>query len=161
MAQRAETTVHECFLASCVWRRFPDRFPHNAWTTQSAHSGLAGSRVYVCLAVTCHLCVWQNDRGLSRTAGVTRGWNRHRNRTQHRKWTLEKKILWPLLPGIERATFRSRVRSSVTSCILPLFRFQSFRHLNTHCKPSNKLGSEDVLCQNISCRKVTKHFDTM
>ena len=32
------------------------------------------------------------------------------NRSQHTKLTLEKKILPPLLPGFELATFRSRVR---------------------------------------------------
>ena len=32
VAHRAETSVAECFLTSCVWARFHDRFPHNAWT---------------------------------------------------------------------------------------------------------------------------------
>ena len=32
------------------------------------------------------------------------------NKSKHRKWTLEKKILPPLLPGFELATFRVRVR---------------------------------------------------
>ena len=30
-------------------------------------------KVYVCLAVTCHLYVWQNDRNLSRATAVTQG----------------------------------------------------------------------------------------
>ena len=34
------------------------------------------------------------------------------NKSQHTKWTLEKRILPPLLPGLELATFRSRVRRS-------------------------------------------------
>ena len=34
------------------------------------------------------------------------------NKSQHTKLTLEKKILPPLLPGFELATFRSRVRHS-------------------------------------------------
>ena len=50
-------------------------------------------RVYVCLAVTCHLHFWQNDRDLLHAAAVTRGWNGYRNKSQHRKLTLEKKIL--------------------------------------------------------------------
>ena len=63
-------------------------------------------KVYVCLAVTCHLRFWQNDRDLLRATGVTRGWNGYRNKSQHRKLTLEKKIaihisdalcLWMLL----------------------------------------------------------------
>ena len=69
-------------------------------------------RVYVCLAVTCHLHFWQNDQDLLRATAVTRGWNGYRNKRQHRKLTLEKKILPPLLPGLEPGTFRSRVRRS-------------------------------------------------
>ena len=34
------------------------------------------------------------------------------NKSQHTKLTLEKKILWPLPPGFELATFRSQVQSS-------------------------------------------------
>ena len=67
-------------------------------------------RVYVCLGVTCHLHFWQNDRDLLRATAVTRGWNGYRNKSQHRKLTLEKKILPPLLEGFKPATFKSRVR---------------------------------------------------
>ena len=66
-------------------------------------------RVHVCLAVTCHLHFWQNDRDLLRATAVTRGWNRYWNKSQLRKLTLEKKILPPLLRGSELATFQSRV----------------------------------------------------
>ena len=69
-------------------------------------------KVYACLAVTCHLHFWQNDRDLLRATAVTRGWNGYRNKSQHRKLTLEKKILPPLLPGFEPGTFQSRVRRS-------------------------------------------------
>ena len=69
-------------------------------------------KVYACLAVTCHLHFWQNDRDLLRATAVTRGWNRYRNKSQHRKSTLEKKILPPLQQGFEPATFQSRVRRS-------------------------------------------------
>ena len=54
------------------------------------------SKVYVCLAVTCHLHFWQNDRGLLHATAVTRGWNRYQNKSQPRKLTLEKKIFPPL-----------------------------------------------------------------
>ena len=67
-------------------------------------------KVHACLSVTCHLHVWQNDRNLLRATEVTRGWNGYRNKRRHRKLTLEKKILPPLLPGLEPANFRSRVR---------------------------------------------------
>ena len=66
-------------------------------------------KVYACLAVTCHLHFWQNDRDLLRATAVTRGWNGYRNKSQHRKSTLEKKILPPLQQGFEPATFQSRV----------------------------------------------------
>ena len=42
-------------------------------------------KVDACLAVTCHLHCWQNDRDLLRAAAVTRGWNGYRNKSQHRK----------------------------------------------------------------------------
>ena len=66
-------------------------------------------KVYACLAVTRHLYFGQNDRDLSRATAVTRGWNGYRNKSQHRKLTLEKKILPPLLQGFEPATFQSWV----------------------------------------------------
>ena len=69
-------------------------------------------KVYVCLAVTCHLHLWQNDRDLLHATAVTQGWNRYQNKSQHRKLTPEKKILPPLQLGFEPATFQSRVRCS-------------------------------------------------
>ena len=69
-------------------------------------------KVYACFAVTCHLHFWQNDRDLLRATAVTPGWNGYRNKSQHRKSTLEKKILPPLQQGFEPATFQSRVRRS-------------------------------------------------
>ena len=44
-------------------------------------------RVYVCLAVTCHLHFWQNDWDLLCATAVTRGWKGYRNKSQHRKLT--------------------------------------------------------------------------
>ena len=60
-------------------------------------------KVYACLTVTCHVHSRQNDRDLLRATAVTRGWNGYRNKSQHRKSTLEKKILPPLQQG-----FRTR-----------------------------------------------------
>ena len=68
--------------------------------------------MYACLAVTCHLHFWQNDRDFLRATVVTRGWNGYRNKSQHRKSTPEKKILPPFQQGFEPATFQSRVRCS-------------------------------------------------
>ena len=56
-------------------------------------------KVYACLAVTCHLHFWQNDRDFLRATAVARGWNGYRNKSQHRKSTLEKKILPPFQQG--------------------------------------------------------------
>ena len=44
-------------------------------------------KVYACLAVTCHLHFWQNDRDLLRATAVTRGWNGYRKKsTESRPW---------------------------------------------------------------------------
>ena len=69
-------------------------------------------KVYACLAVTCHLHFWQNDRDLLRATAVTRRWNGYRNKSQHRKSTLEKKIFPPILQGFKPPIFQSRVRRS-------------------------------------------------
>ena len=69
-------------------------------------------KVYACLAVTCHLHFWQYDRDFLHATVVTRGWNGYRSKSQHRKSTLEKKILPPFQQGFEPATFQSRVRRS-------------------------------------------------
>ena len=63
-----------------------------------------GSRVYSCLAVTCHLHFWQNDRGRLRATAVARGWSGQRI-GEHTKLAVEKEILPPPLPGFELATF--------------------------------------------------------
>ena len=49
--------------------------------------------MHACLAVTCHLHFWQNGWDILRATEITRGWNGYRNRSQHRKLTLEKKTL--------------------------------------------------------------------
>ena len=70
-------------------------------------------RVPVCLSVPCRLRFWQNDRHLLCATAERQEWKGHRNNSQHRKLTLQKKILPPLLPGLEPATFRSRVGGAV------------------------------------------------
>ena len=96
-------------------------------------------KVYACLAVTCHLHFWQNDRGLLRATVVTRGWNGYRNKSQHRKSTLEKKILPPLQQGFEPATFQSRVRRSN--------RYMLHQHAGVLCcRCFMPHQSADVLC---------------
>ena len=91
--------------------------------------------MYACLAVTCHLHFWQNDRDFLRATVVTRGWNGYRNKSQHRKSTLEKKILPPFQQGFEPATFQSRVRRSnhwaIPAPITPLTESHLFTTLLT------------------------------
>ena len=48
--------------------------------------------VYTCLAVICQLHFCQNDRDLLHATAVTRGWNGYRNKSQHKKSTLENKF---------------------------------------------------------------------
>ena len=82
-------------------------------------------RVYVCLAVTCHLHFWHNDQDLLRASAVIRGWNGYRNKSQHRKLTLEKKIL---LPGLKPGTFWSQVWHS-NHWAIPTPRYTQFTKL--------------------------------
>ena len=76
-------------------------------------------KVYACLAVTCHLHFWQNDRDFLRATVVTRGWNGYRNKSQHRKSTLEKKILPPFQQGFEPATFQGHESGALTTELSP------------------------------------------
>ena len=60
-------------------------------------------RVHVCLAVTCHLHFWQNGQDLLHATAVIQECNWYWNMSQHRKLTMEKKILplscWDSNPG--------------------------------------------------------------
>ena len=69
-------------------------------------------KVYACLAVTCHLHFWQNDQDLLHATAVTWWWNGYWNKSQHRKLTLENKIIPPLQQGFEPTTFQSQIRRS-------------------------------------------------
>ena len=69
--------------------------PYNHALCQFLQSHIC--KVHACLTVTCHLHFGQNDRDLLHATVVTQGRNRYRNKSQHRKSTLEKNILLPLL----------------------------------------------------------------
>ena len=101
------------------------------------------------LAVTCHLHFWQNDRDFLRATVVTRGWNGYRNKSQHRKSTLEKKILPPFQQGFEPATFQSRIRRS-NHWAIPAPKTHS---IESRCV----IGPENTLfagvCMHLSARK--------
>ena len=69
--------------------------------------------MYASLGVTPATCTFDRMcRGLLRATAVTRGVERTPNKSRHTKLTSEKKILPPLLPGFELATFRLRGRLS-------------------------------------------------
>ena len=52
-------------------------------------------KVYACLAVTCHLHFWQNDRDLLRATAVTRGWNGYHSKKQwFWGWCLKATRIW-------------------------------------------------------------------
>ena len=87
----------------------------------------------MCLAVTCHLHFWQNDRDRVRATAVTRGWNGYRNLESAQK----------VDPGVNEnvrsgnrtpaRNLRSRVRRSATE----LFRVAI---------SDNQLGDGRMLC---------------
>ena len=112
MVQRAKTTVAECFLTSCVWAHFPWQVPTLCLDSIISPLPLCWVKDVCMFRCNLPLHFWQNDRGLLRATVVTSGVGRTPNKSQHRKLSLEKKILPPLLPGLELATFWSRVRGS-------------------------------------------------
>ena len=65
---------------------------------------------HACLAVTCHLHFWQNDRDLSRATAVTRGWNDTEIKVSTESLPWREKKIPELLWGLEPATFKSRAR---------------------------------------------------
>ena len=115
VAQRAETTVAEYALTSCVFARFR----MGSYTmpgqrhSQSTPTSL-GSKMCACLGVTCHLHFWQNDRGLLRATAVTRGWNGHPIRVSTQSWLWRRNF--PAAP----AGIRTRNLSITSPVLLPI-----------------------------------------
>ena len=110
VAQKAEMTATECSQMSCVWAHFligshivPGQ-PHSQSTPTSLGQGcmhVSGQPAnYIFGRIPASfMCHCSNTR----VEGTP-------SKSQHRKLTLEKKILPPLLPGFEPATFWSEVR---------------------------------------------------
>ena len=100
-------------------------------------------KVYACLAVTCHLHFWQNDRDFLRVTVVTRGWNGYRNKSQHRKST-------------DRLRRKFSHRSSRDSNPRP-FNHESGA-LTTELSPPPQGGDGKIMCyivsENILCGQV-------
>ena len=86
-------------------------------TSLPVYSVILFKATYIgCLIATCHLRFWQNDQDLLH-ATVNMGVEQILNEGQHRKLTVEKKILPLLPPGTEPATVWSRVWHST---LLPM-----------------------------------------
>ena len=109
-----------CYMAGATWNccRLGARSVYTIQLYTSLQCQFIRShiyRVHICLAVTCHPHFWlfylllRVERIQKRKKERKK---RRRKKTQHRALTLEKKILSPLLRGLEPATFRSRVRRS-------------------------------------------------
>jgi len=91
------------------------------WTSLQCHIIQSHvDRVYVCLAVTCHLCFWQNDPDLLRATAVTRGWNGYWNKSHHGKFTQANKILPPLLLGLKPGWPSDHKSDPLTTELSPL-----------------------------------------
>ena len=114
VAQRAETTVAKCSLTSCVWARL--RIGSHI-TPGQRHSQPTPNQG--CMRVRCNLPpAHLAERPGSFTCHCgNNGVERTPNKSQHTQLTMKKKILPPLLPGFELATFRSRVRRSYQQVI--------------------------------------------
>ena len=112
MAQRAETAVAEYSPTSCVWAVSGNVLKlclDSGIVSPLRLRWVKGVRVFRCNLPPALLAEWPGsftchcgNMGVKRTP----------NKSQHTQLTLEKKILPPLLPGFELATFRSRVRRS-------------------------------------------------
>ena len=65
--------------AAAIWAhiRCTGKNPAPVYSVTSSEATHAGN--IVCLAVTCHPHLWQNDQDLLRATAVTRGWNGHRH----------------------------------------------------------------------------------
>ena len=113
MARRAETTAAECSLTSCVWVRFligSHTTPGQRHSQPTPTRWIEGACVLRWNLSPALLAQWP---GSFTCHCGNMGAERTPSKSQHRKLTLEKKILPPFLPGL--ATFRSRVRRSTNN----------------------------------------------
>ena len=102
------TTLFSCCMAGAMWRCCclsacsADTMQPTMHHFKASLHAKPHARVHVCLAATCHLHLWQNDWGLLGATAVKWGWNGYWNMSQHRKLTMEKKLL---PPGLEPMMF--------------------------------------------------------
>ena len=111
-------TVAECSLTTCVWARFligSHTMPGQGHGQHTLNSlGVIDVCVFRCNLPPALLTEWPGS--FTCHCGNT-GMERTPNKSQHTKLILEKKILPPLLPGFELATFWSRVRCTYQQAI--------------------------------------------
>ena len=122
-------------LTSCVWARFPDRLSgqHSQLTPTSL-----GHEYGVCV-FRCNLPLhfWQYDRGLLPFHWGNTEMERTPKKIQHRKLIPRKKMLPPLLPGIETQLSDhefgrgggERERTSIMTAHVPYGLLQTFIRL--------------------------------
>ena len=96
------TTLFSCYMAGATWNccRLGAFCAHHTYSHTLCHVTSYKNtklptylliqnhirRVHVCLAVTCHLHFWQNDRDLLRATAVTREWNEYEIRVSTECW---------------------------------------------------------------------------
>ena len=146
-------TAAECSLTSCVWTRFRigSYTMPGQWHSQPTPTSLGQGcqRVVKCNLPSALFAEWPGsfvchcgNTGLERTP----------NKSQHTKLTQEKNVLPPLLPGLEPATFRSRVPRSYQQAIpAPVISQQTFQTLilktipmsdiQTHSRHKHDMGN--------------------
>ena len=112
VARRAKMTVAESSLTSCMRARFrtgSHAVPGRQHGQPALTHWVKGVCVFRCNLLHALLAEWLGS--FTCHCGYT-GVERTTNKGQHTKFTLEKKILPPLLLGFELATFWSQVQRS-------------------------------------------------
>ena len=116
VSAKVVAALFSCYVAGATWNccRLGARSVYTIQPTPVCSVTIRGHirRMYACLAVTCHLHFWQNDRDLLRATAVTQGCNGYRSKSQHRK-------KWPWRGKFSRCCCRTRTRDlSITSLLL-------------------------------------------
>ena len=135
----------------CHMKLQPSRYASSVYTIQPCTMSLhAKPHMQGGCVFSCNLHFWQNDQDLSCTTAVTWGWNGYRNKSQHRKSTLDKKILLLLLQEFKPATFQTQVRRSnhwaTPTCLLSHCYWQYTIHGLFFCFLLYTGGSPEANC---------------
>ena len=117
VAQRAEMTVAECVLTSCVRACFLDRIPTlhlDSIVSPIQLHCVKGECMLWCNLPSALLAEWSGSF-TCQCGNMGVEWTP--NKSQHRKLTLQMKFFPPLLPGLKLETSRSLVRRSYQQVI--------------------------------------------